>query len=58
MSEGNLSLLVLSLPLLKIPIIKQFPFFKVEPFDNKIFEFGLNIELKISSTAGDELLIP
>jgi hypothetical protein len=41
-----------------MPTIKQFPFFNVEPFDNKILEFGLNIELKISNTAGDELLIP
>ena len=55
---GILSLLTLSLPLLKIPIIFILPFSKIEPFDNKILASGVKIEFNTSKTAGEALLIP
>ena len=57
--DGILSLLILSFPLLKTPIIfKFFPFSKVEPFERRILALGVNIELNISNTPGEALLIP
>ena len=57
--EGILSLLILSFPLLKTPIIfKFFPLSKIEPFGRRALALVENIELKISNTPGDALFIP